>query len=490
MQLIKKNPIFYLFFLITYTAIGQFSGNNLFEYQYGQIPNDISNFSSAYNRTLMNYNYNNFKAGITLENYYTPYTERNYTKITQGSLQYTSKWLNVRLGSYQETIGRGILLRSFEIPGAILEDISYRSRNYFQRDIFGTNATLKLKNSTTKFIYGKPLNNVFPPTQDQSLRRTDEILAIYSDYNFNNQTVGASVMNVKNTSGNQLFGMATISGELSPTVSYYFEGSKEIDDNNFSDFSSASTHAYYGNVNLNFENISISLEGKDYNNFVIGSGINEPPALIKEHTYKTLNRSTHVAQPINESGYQIEAFYTLENSSVITFNHAVAINDLGTKKFTFREYFTEYSFPIKNKHDAKIFVDYAIDPLKEEKDRISLGAYFDWKNSEKSSLKTEFEFQTFDRNGISTQNYVIILGYSWQSKWIFNVVNELSNDPFLLTSKPNRFWIGSNLKYQINNKNNIVLFGGQRRGGPACNAGICYEVLDFEGVEIRWNYRF
>lgn len=83
----------------------------------------------------------------------------------------------------------------------------------------------------------------------------------------------------------------------------------------------------------------------------------------------------------------------------------------------------------------------------------------------------------------------MIAGYSYQSKWIVNLVSELSNDQFL-TSKPFKYWLGTNLKYQVNNANSLVLFGGQRRGGPACNAGICYEVLDFKGVEIRWNYRF
>jgi hypothetical protein len=33
--------------------------------------------------------------------------------------------------------------------------------------------------------------------------------------------------------------------------------------------------------------------------------------------------------------------------------------------------------------------------------------------------------------------------------------------------------------------NTISMFAGKRRGGPACTSGICYEVLDFEGIEIR-----
>ena len=40
-----------------------------------------------------------------------------------------------------------------------------------------------------------------------------------------------------------------------------------------------------------------------------------------------------------------------------------------------------------------------------------------------------------------------------------------------------------------NRKNTIQLFAGKRRGGPACTSGICYEVLDFKGAEIKWLIR-
>ena len=477
-----------MLFLLSFSVKAQFSGSNIFEFQYGEIPQDTTSFASAYDRLVAAYSYKGFKAGVTLEQYYTPYNERNYTKLTQYDLQYKSKYVDVKLGNFQETIGRGLLLRSFEIPGAILEDLSYRSRYYFQRDILGFSTHLNFKNSTTKIIYGKPLNNLFPPNQSNDLRRSDEIKAIYSDYNFKSQTVGLSVMGVENDFEDSLFGMATVSGTISPTVSYYLEAAKEIGNGTFSDFSSSSSYAYYGNINLAFSNLGISLEAKDYNKFLLGSGINEPPALIKQHIYRVLNRSTHVAQPQNESGYQVEAYYTFPNNSVLTFNHALAVNDVGIT-FKFKEYFTEYSFDISDKHDVKIFADYANDPLKSEKNRISVGTYFEWKAFKKSSINTDFEFQTFDRNGENTQNYVFILGYAYKSKYIINLVTELSNDSFL-TSSNLKSWIGANMKYQINNANNLQLFAGQRRGGPACNAGICYEVLDFKGVELRWTARF
>jgi hypothetical protein len=481
-----KNKLFFLVILTlslccTNRSFAQFYGSNLMETQYGKLPTDSINFGTAYDRGIIGYNYKNFSAGITLEQYYTRYEERNYTKITQYSLKYNSNVLDVNLGNFNETIGRGILLRSFEIPGAILEDQGFRSRNYFYRDVQGLSAKLKLKNFTTKVIWGKPLNNIFPPNQDNSIRRIDEIKAIYSDYTFKKQTLGASFLSLDNEKGNSNYSMLTLSGVLSPTITYYSEIANDIEDSN--------THAYYGNINFAFENLGITAEIKNYNNFLLGSGFNEVPALIKEHTYKVLNRSTHVVQPINESGYQTEAYYTFPDSSVLTLNNAVAKNELD-KDFIFQEYFAEYAFSIaNNQHDVKLFIDYAEDPFKDQSNRISTGAYVDWKTSEKSSFKTEYEFQHFIRGSKNVQNQVLTLGYAFKSKWIFSLVTELSNDPFL-TDKLWKTWVGGNLKYQVNNSNSLQVFAGQRRGGPACNAGICYEVLDYQGVELRWTTRF
>ena len=48
-----------------------------------------------------------------------------------------------------------------------------------------------------------------------------------------------------------------------------------------------------------------------------------------------------------------------------------------------------------------------------------------------------------------------------------------------------RNWISYSLGYQFSNSHFVSLFYGKRRGGRACTAGICYEVLPFEGFELR-----
>ena len=87
-------------------------------------------------------------------------------------------------------------------------------------------------------------------------------------------------------------------------------------------------------------------------------------------------------------------------------------------------------------------------------------------------------------------NSVISVEVGNGSKYSVGSILELSNDPFQLTDNDTRNWLGFYGRYKYSTNSNFLVFAGQRRGGPACSAGICYEVLDFEGLEIRWNTRF
>jgi hypothetical protein len=47
------------------------------------------------------------------------------------------------------------------------------------------------------------------------------------------------------------------------------------------------------------------------------------------------------------------------------------------------------------------------------------------------------------------------------------------------------FWTGINAGWRVAETHRLDLFAGQRRAGLACTGGTCYEVLGFEGVELR-----
>ena len=486
----EKYHFLILFFLHTSIySFSQISGNNLLETQFGRLPSDtVDVFPTIYDRAVIDYKYKKLKAGVTIEQFYSPYAGRNYFAIQQARLQYQSRTLEIKVGNFYETIGRGTLMRSFQVQGAILEDLSFRSRHYFHRDLLGGSVQFRKKNFSIKGLYGKPLNNLFPTNQSFEDRRPDDLAALYADYNVKNHIVGGGLMYLGNEFDDELFGMVNFSGGLSDVISYYGEFSSGIHQFSKENTVTKNRYAAYINLNFSYEKLGISAEYKYYNNFLLGAGFNEPPALIKEHTYRTLNRSTHVMQPTNEQGYQFEAFYNVNEASILTLNHAIAINDFG-RRFIFQEYFAEYATLLRQKHDLQLFVDYAEDPLKGEKKRLSWGAYAEWKVKKQSGFKTEFEMQTFTRANEHVYNYILYLGYSYKSKFSSGVIAEASNDSFIIDSK-NKLWLGVNTKYKIHRSHTILLFAGQRRGGPACNAGVCYEVLDFEGVELRLTSRF
>ncbi|TRX66155.1 DUF6029 family protein [Carboxylicivirga sp. M1479] len=477
----RKQLLIFVFLLFGIQLTrAQFSGSSLLEYQYGQLPTtNETSFNALYNKVNLNYRYQKLKAKAGVQYFVSPYSDRNYIETGWFGLNYRNKGWDFNLGNFNETIGRGILLRSYEIHGAVIEDISYRSKQYFYRDIMGASAAYRHKKFALKTTYGYVLNNLVSPTEDWQKRRDDEIMALSAEYKLLKQTIGGSYMHLNNSSGTTDYALGSLSGRLFPFMNYYTTYASTVNNE-------AKGFAFYGSLNFSINKLGISAEYKHYENFVIGSGINEPPALVKEHSYRVLNRSTHVVQPENEYGFQLEAFYQATDKTLITFNYTQANNDLGSI-LTYTEYFAELSTTL-NKTDVKFFADYANDPLKGESDRISTGTNIDQIINAKQGLLLELEFQNFKRDQQSSSNYVVGLNYRYDSKLFAGILNEWSDDEYI-TSTP-KLWLSGTVRYKLNNKHTVQVFAGERRGGPACSAGVCYEVLDFKGVELRWNARF
>lgn len=487
----KLNSIRYLFIFIIGLALSlssqvakaQLSGQNLAEFQYGQIPSDTSSFASIYDRLTLDYDVSDFRIGLTLEQFWTPYSERNYIRPNQVRIQYkTDKW-DVRLGNFYETLGRGTLMRTYQVPGAILEDVSYRSRNYFHRDFLGAFVKYQGETWSLKALAGQPLNNVFPPTRSYSERRPDSLAVVGGDYQLKSQKIEYNAMYVRNEQVSKWYSMLNASGKFASIMSYYTELSI---DNQGGVFGKDDEYGWYFNLNATVDKLSITTELKKYNNILIGEAVNEPPALIKQHTYRVLNRSTHVPIPINESGWQMEVAYSFEDGGVLTFNHARALNALGID-FLYTEYFLEYSQLFYDKWDVKIFADFAQDDIKGEQNRTSFGFDMDYLLKERKSINVEYEYQTFERTETKATNMLMSLAFNHGSKITAAILTEYSNDDFVIEEGESyKLWLGTNLKYKPNYKNTFLFFGGTRRGGPACTSGVCYEILDFEGVELRY----
>lgn len=480
-----------LFCFLFFSVQAQFSGSNLMEFQYGKIPTEVNDaFPSIYNRTILNYRFKKFTASTTIENYYTKFSDRNYTDLSQLSLRYKHKKWDIKLGNFYETLGRGTLLRAFEIKGALLEDIGFRSRNYFHRDILGASVKYKTKKYTIHLMHGDVLDNLLPPTKSLSERRTNRYTSVSGDFKYyKKHRAKLILLSFKRDEQDAEYFMAnSLKGPLVGSMNYFIEYSLGI--------TNTSQSAFYGGVTGLVGALSYSLEYRSYRNIILGSGINEPPPVIKMQTYRMLNRSIHVSNPDNEDGYQFDLFYSFENGSVLNLNHSRAHNEFGSFSPVFKQFFLEWSSSIGENNSYKLYLDYSIDDLKSEPNRLSLGLYNDFKLSDKLRFLPEFEIQQIERvlgnNTSDILNQFYSLGFSYASKLNFNLELEVTSDPFLLEeeSSTRTMYPGMNVRYKFHRNHAAQMFLGKRRGGPACSAGVCYEILDFRGFEFRLSSRF
>lgn len=466
----------------------QFSGSQLHEVQFGKLPNEEADpFASTYNRIKGRYRYKKLSFGATLANYYSQYDARNYVILSQLSAEFKNKNWEVKLGNMYETLGRGLLLRSFEIRGAVIEDLVFRSRNYFHRDVLGAAVGYRTKKFSIQLMKGEVLNNLVPPTENWRDRRTDAFNSLTLQYKlFKKHKSEFTYFNYGNDSlADNNFLSGSLDGPLSNSMSYHLEYARNL--------GGEARSATYASLSGFAGNFSYSLEYKRYKRFIIGAGINQPPQLIKEQTYRLLNRSTHVSNPLDEDGVQLDLFYSFENGSILNLNHALARNSFGSRQFVFRQYFAELSSQIGKKLEYKLYLDYSKDPFKLEPNRYTAGFYPQWKVSKKFSLVPEIEYQLIEREGSDDKvmNQYYSLGMTLLPKITMNVQLEITTDPFWIqTDESQRYYTGANIRYKLNQKNNFQLFVGERRGGPACNGGVCYEILDFKGMEVRWTSRF
>ncbi len=472
--------LFVLVILISFQLAAQINISNLAEFQYGKLPDESADpFPSFYDRAEIDYRKKGFSISTTIEQYHTTFDGRSYFDLSQVALGYKKKKWDVKVGNIYETLGRGLLLRSFEIQGALLEDIGFRSRNYFHRDMLGASVKYKIKKATFQILRADILNNVLPPTFDREGRRTDLATAASAKVKYlKGQEAGLIFMRRDQDGGNS---QNYISGLLNGTVSgldYYAEYATDLDNDDF---------AFYTGLTGYAGAFSFTVEYKNYKNFVLGAGINEPPAGVKQQTYRVLNRSIHVSNPINEEGYQLDLFYNFNDGTIINFNHSLAVNTFGGQSFSFRQFFLELQSSIGENIEYKGFVDFSQDPFKGEQNRISVGLYSDIALSQNFKFIPEVEYQTFERSSSSVYNFNMLLGLNIKKKYFISVLGELTDDPFRINEgQSNRLYLGSTIRYKPSYKNTFQLFLGERRGGPQCSAGVCYEILDFKGVELRW----
>jgi hypothetical protein len=500
-EMLLKSMLSILVFLPGRETWGQLSGSNLFEYQLGNLPyQEPGDLSTHYDQLNLAYRYKGVKASLRYEHFFSQLEGSSYSRLSQFQVQYNKGKFQMKTGTFNETLGNGLLMRGYEIPGSVFEEQFYRTRYGFYRDMLG----FATKYSGDLFYFqglrGKSLVNSLPPTIEMEERRIDLVEAVETGVSLYSQTLGLILMRHSNPFEQNYFYSLLFSGSLPAICSYNFEYAHNLSaDLPVWAMDEVSMYGLYGSISLNLGSFGLSFEYKNYHNLLIGAGISDPPTTVREQKYKVLNRSIHVPQLVDESGIQLEGYYTFKGHEHLVVNYSRALNQFWSD-FVFNEIFMEFTFYPGRKNDLTLFMDYASDQFKSEQTRYAAGGVWDYTLIGRWSTQLHLEYQYIDRylqEQTHIHNGVVILGVSKSTGLSVSMLWELSNDPFLNdrpdtpeTESGYRHWPGLEASYRITPSNTLSLFAGKRRGGPACNSGICYEVLDFEGIEIRLRTKF
>lgn len=485
--------------LIAFSLItqAQLSLYNLAEYQYGNIPDkDPFHRHGLYNNLNVQYRLNSLTGFARLELYdASDPIDNDYVHLAQYRLSYAFNDFDFSVGHFFETLGRGLLLRSYEIKNGLIEDPGDRIKHAFYRDMHGVKGVYSSDYFSAKGLYGNMLDQTLTP--DLDTRYIDEIAAGEIAAYFDGQQLGLMYLQNKNDVDTIEWLGAYLEGNIGDNLSYYFEYINK--NNQFSAFNHSLKAAYglYGSLSYSNNGYGLSIEYKDYNLMRIGTGVNEPPTLVKEHNYRLLNRSTHIVELINEEGLQVEIFANVLDNSLVTINYSYGINELFGSRLKYSEVFLEYVRDFEAGHELKVFAQNSYDYFALAKDRISTGVYYSHHFAKGYTIGFESEYQQIIPTWTDeiTDNVYVGLTFAKSTKLSASLQLEYTND-IQFRDRENtteleieRFYPGATIQFKPNYKNNFLLFVGERRGGPACTSGICYEVLDFKGVEIRYTYR-
>jgi hypothetical protein len=490
MKALKKFFLMACMMFLGTSSYAQLNGNNFVQYQSGNIPEvEPRNLSTLYSQTNLLYKHKKLRASLRIESFNTSDTfPDSYLKLSQFKVQYRHKKWKLEAGNFYETLGRGLLLRTYEIKGSVIEDRIFREPKGFYKDLQGASVQYNGKIFAFTALRGKPLVDLLPI--DDPLRRNETIEAINPKMRFLNQQIGIIGLRHFENGEQTSFLSFHAEGNLPLNIGYYAEYASTLRDSSevFKRIDTGRQGIYLG-LNYSIGTFGASFEIKDYKNFFIGSGISSPPTLVKEHNYRLLNRSTHLPELSNERGVQAELFYGIGNN-LITLNYSQGINKL-FKIFKYYEYFAEYAHNSFDNVKFKVFIDIARNDAAQERNRYAGGLYSDFILFSKHQLSVETEFQQIERRSFETEFYKntsINTIYSVNDISV-SVLWETTSDSFENPDGITHF-LGSNINYRINKTFELSVFGGKRQGGPACSSGVCYEVLDFEGVEIRLTTKF
>lgn len=492
------------------TAAAQVSGTNLLLAQVGNRPGlTPKNRQDLYDQVNLAAGFNQAHVGLRFETDRNSEQEFPYAGITQRWVEWNDGPGRVRVGNYYAILGRGLLHRSFELPGVVLDAVGIRSRYAFARDMDGALAEV-----TAGPVHAQAFSGAANPGEN-SLAAEPLGIPRYSGQLSGaeltssagaNARLGAAYLRTNSglspeeSSGSGFVDVDPLGvfGVHSLSLPLYFEYAQA--DASLGDWFSlrdgATPHAMYASSGLLWRRLGLSAEWKDYAGF--RKGTNDPPSLVREQTYVLLNRNTHVLDAQKETGYQFEASYGLSDALTATANLSRAD---GTSLNRYREGFVELRLAPAERRawDGAAFYDQGEDRASALDDNHVAGMTGGVRLPGGWSSHFDVEFLHANQTRgllppIPYQDLYAALIVARADRGSVAVTWDRTSDPLVRSVFDGGgaflHLVNAVLGAQLSARQQATLTIGRSRGGRACTAGTCYDLPPFEGAELRLVSRF
>jgi len=492
-------------------AAAQVSGTNLLLGQVGNQPGLAPrNRQDLYDELDLDGGFGRAHVGVRFE------TDRNseqlnpYAGISQRWVDWSDGPARLRVGNFYTILGRGLVHRSFEIPGVVLDPVGLRSRFAFARDMDGALAEWSAGPMHAQAFSGTANagENSLAAEQVHIPRYSGQLSgAELSGHAGANARLGASYLRSNSGLSRQEesgsgfldldpLGLVGVSTVALPVYLEYAQTNGTVGDWWKLRRGAGTPHALYASTGLLWRRLGLSAEWKDY--FDFRKGTNDPPSLVREQSYVLLNRDTHVLDAGYETGYQLEASYGLGDAVTATANVSRAD---GARLNRYRERFVELRLGPSEARawDGAAFYDAGEDRVSALLDNRVLGATGGVRLAGGWSGHVDIEGQRASQTRgilppIRFADLVAALVVARADRGSLAVSWDRTSDPLVRSvfggGGAYLHLVNVVLGARLSPRQDATLTFGRSRGGRACTAGTCYEVPPFEGAELRLLSRF
>ncbi len=468
----------------------------------------------------------NFNIGLRFLYDDPPEIGDNFKGIKRRFIEYVDEKLNIRIGNSSELYGRGLVLNLFENRGLA-----------YDTWIDGIKASYKIDDLKASIIAGE-------------INFRDSVTVIrYENYKLRGGNIEYNILDEIKIGASFLNSQAAIPQidnskfqSTSELPEFYFEFNKEQFNVFFSWANKWTTtsslnktfkgNGIYSSVSFAAESFGITLDYKNYNfdkqnpflqNDVTRTSkflpFQNPPIVMKEHSYYFLSRSLHDIDFNDEVGFQFDVNYAANEDLNFNVNFSIASRHnsyiLNNSNFEFVEDKREANFlPINDKKYSPYYEIFAEGEYYFNLNTImrfgissrekTIYNYFSGLNgshtiksfviplqfqktfSENFSAILQYEFEIVNDNYNTGEenfnNQFISILTSLFRKASAALRYEFTNNNYDVSGRTN--WLVGEFGYRISGSNLLTISYGRERGGQVCTNGICRYLLPFKGLRF------